>query len=145
MRAASWRSGSPTSSDRIGSSPRKACGRQKWPVKASSRRHACPMTLTRPTALDALDRAAYRAAGPTLLAAPVIATRMAAGRDNFTVVRLLAATLVLYGHCWALADVGERRDPISELTGVFSATLAVDVFFFVSGFLVTMSYVRRSS
>lgn len=61
-------------------------------------------------------------------------------------LRLIAASLVIYGHCWAIANVPDgETDRISRLTGVFTGTLAVDVFFFVSGFLVTMSWVRRSS
>jgi peptidoglycan/LPS O-acetylase OafA/YrhL len=66
------------------------------------------------------------------------------GRDNFLLLRLLAAALVIFGHSWATADnPAHATDWIGQHTLVFSGTVAVDIFFWVSGFLVTMSYARR--
>ena len=73
-----------------------------------------------------------------------VADCVASGHDNFLIVRLLAAALVIFGHCWALArNPTGVTDWLAQRTGVFSGTVAVDVFFVVSGFLVTQSYARR--
>src|ERR1700675_3031668 len=61
-------------------------------------------------------------------------------KDNFEAVRLLASLTVLYGHAHALTGI---RSP-----GVFGSTvqtLAVKVFFVVSGFLVSESWRRDPS
>ncbi|MCB1589727.1 MAG: acyltransferase [Xanthomonadales bacterium] len=79
--------------------------------------------------------------------APVrtIAVAFEQGRDNFAWIRLIAAAAVIYGHSYALAATG-LHDPIARMgwgPGVYSGSLAVDVFFVISGFLVTASYTRR--
>jgi len=73
-----------------------------------------------------------------------VADQFESRRDNFLLVRLVAAALVVFGHCWAIASnpAGEA-DPIARLTGEFSGTLAVSMFFVISGLLVTQSYARR--
>lgn len=70
---------------------------------------------------------------------------MAAGRDNFLALRLVAATLVIYGHSWPIGNRTGVVEWLSRVWGVFSGTVAVNAFFFVSGFLVTMSWTRRGS
>lgn len=58
------------------------------------------------------------------------------GRDNaFDVLRLLGATLVLVSHSFVLAGVAEPKLGDSSL-GVFG----VEIFFVISGFLVTASW-----
>ncbi|MEO6066048.1 MAG: acyltransferase, partial [Lysobacterales bacterium] len=75
-----------------------------------------------------------------------IADCIAAGRNNFLLLRFLAAGLVLFGHSWAIAlNPSGESDWLAQRTLLFSGTLAVNMFFFVSGFLVTMSYERRHS
>lgn len=67
-------------------------------------------------------------------------------RDNFLLLRVLAASLVIFGHSWATANNPSGiTDWVGQQTGMFSGTVAVDVFFWISGFLVTMSYARRQS
>jgi peptidoglycan/LPS O-acetylase OafA/YrhL len=70
--------------------------------------------------------------------------RLARGRDNnFNLVRLLAAGLVLVSHSWPLtATPGE---PLERFAGFSLGHLGVDVFFVVSGFLVTGSLLARDS
>ena len=72
------------------------------------------------------------------------------GRDNnFNLLRFLAAATVIYSHSWALKGSGEPL--VSSSFSFFSTTglrytpgmLAVQVFFIMSGFLITMSFVRR--
>ncbi len=68
----------------------------------------------------------------------------ARGRDNnFNLVRFLAASLVLVSHSWPLtATPGE---PLERFAGFSLGHLGVDVFFVVSGFLVTGSLVARDT
>jgi len=70
--------------------------------------------------------------------------------NNFTLLRLLAALAVLYGHSYALSlGTGGGEDPVSNLLirfwGESLPALAVDLFFVTSGFLVTASYLQRDS
>ncbi len=66
------------------------------------------------------------------------------GRDNnFNLIRLLAAGLVLVSHSWPLtATPGE---PLERFANFSLGHLGVDVFFVVSGFLVTGSLLARGS
>lgn len=66
------------------------------------------------------------------------------GRDNnFHLVRMLAALLVLVSHSWPLT--GTPSDPFERFVGFSLGHLGVDVFFVVSGFLVTGSLFARES
>jgi peptidoglycan/LPS O-acetylase OafA/YrhL len=68
----------------------------------------------------------------------------ARGRDNnFNLVRFLAAGLVLVSHSWPLT--GTPGEPLERIAGFSLGHVGVDVFFVVSGFLVTGSLVARSS
>lgn len=92
-------------------------------------------------ALPPAERSAFR----RFLGRP-LAEAIASGDDNFHLLRLLAASLVVFGHSWAIAlNPSHDTDPLGERTGLFTGTVAVDMFFWVSGFLVTMSYSRRQS
>ena len=63
----------------------------------------------------------------------------ARGRDNnFHLIRFLAALAVLYGHCYPLTGSGQAA-PLADWLGLDIGTLAVDVFFVTSGYLVTAS------
>lgn len=85
---------------------------------------------------------------PTTLTSPArtVADCVALRQDNFLLLRFLAASLVIFGHCWALGlNPSGETDWLGQRTLLFSGTLAVNIFFFISGFLVTMSYQRRHS
>jgi peptidoglycan/LPS O-acetylase OafA/YrhL len=70
--------------------------------------------------------------------------------NNFTLMRLVAAILVLYAHCYplGLGRGQSNHDPISlwliPRVGTGLAGLAVDVFFVISGFLIVSSYANRA-
>ena len=66
-------------------------------------------------------------------------------RDNrFDVLRLLAAWLVLFSHCYPLA--GRNADePLLRALGVTFGTVGVALFFALSGYLVTQSLERSRS
>lgn len=65
-------------------------------------------------------------------------------QDNFLLLRLLAASLVIYRHGGAMTGGTGFRDFIPWLGwGTDSGKVAVDIFFLVSGFMITGSYLRR--
>ena len=66
--------------------------------------------------------------------------------NNFDFLRFLLATLVLFAHSWPLSGDFDH-EPISRLTRgqIDGGSLAVDLFFVASGFLVTQSWLRSSS
>jgi peptidoglycan/LPS O-acetylase OafA/YrhL len=77
--------------------------------------------------------------GPTVAAEPrraSIAARTETRRNAFDVLRLLAASLVLILHCYALTDSGAPA--LWPLLGV-----GVVMFFAMSGFLVTRSWLAQ--
>jgi peptidoglycan/LPS O-acetylase OafA/YrhL len=73
-----------------------------------------------------------------------LADGLAGRKDNFLALRLFAASLVIVAHSYALV-LGEvrERDPITAVLGIYSGTVAVYLFFVLSGFLVTGSWLER--
>ncbi len=68
------------------------------------------------------------------------------GRDNnFNLVRIVAALAVLITHSFALAVGTGDAEPFRERLGMTIGSIAVDVFFITSGFLVTASLLTRQS
>ncbi|MGH8551172.1 MAG: acyltransferase family protein [Methylococcales bacterium] len=72
--------------------------------------------------------------------------------NNITLMRLVAALFVLFGHCYSLSNgKGGTQDPISELIRSFTGFhmglpgLGVATFFTLSGFLITGSYAHWRS
>jgi len=68
------------------------------------------------------------------------------GRENnLTFIRLVLACSVIYGHSYAISRQG-GGDIVAQLTGyAFAGGVAVDLFFIISGFLVTASIINRGS
>jgi peptidoglycan/LPS O-acetylase OafA/YrhL len=67
------------------------------------------------------------------------------GRDNnFDILRVLAASLVIWGHGWELTKT--LGEPVIALSGaaLAGAPLGVWIFFFISGYLVSESFQTRS-
>ena len=78
---------------------------------------------------------------------PVMANTIAAlleGRDNnFNLIRFLAASAVIVDHCFALVAPEQAAKAFFDVGSLEIGRLAVDVFFIVSGFLVTRSVMTR--
>jgi peptidoglycan/LPS O-acetylase OafA/YrhL len=68
------------------------------------------------------------------------------GRDNnFNLIRIVAAFAVLISHSFALAVGTSDAEPFRDRLGMTTGSIAVDVFFITSGFLVTASLLGRKS
>ena len=66
------------------------------------------------------------------------------GRDNnFNLIRAVAALGVLVTHGFALSIGTGDAEPFRESFGITLGTIAVDIFFITSGFLVTSSMLNR--
>ncbi|MHA6204691.1 acyltransferase family protein [Dyella soli] len=69
---------------------------------------------------------------------------MSQEQDNFLLLRLVAASLVIYGHGPAISGDTTHPDLFTWLGwGIYSGDLAVNAFFVISGFMITGSYLRR--
>jgi peptidoglycan/LPS O-acetylase OafA/YrhL len=72
-----------------------------------------------------------------------VLSKFTEGRDNnFNLIRIIAAFAVLVTHSFALSGYPE---PLADTLGLTIGTVAVDVFFITSGFLVTASLLTRQS
>jgi peptidoglycan/LPS O-acetylase OafA/YrhL len=74
--------------------------------------------------------------------APTIAQAWEGGRNNFNLMRLVAAWMVIYGHAWAITG-SNGADLVARLLRFkYAGGVAVDVFFVISGFLIAASLQR---
>ncbi len=72
-----------------------------------------------------------------------IAEAMARSHDNFGLLRLLLALAVVVSHAFSVVSGRVDDEPLARLTGFTLGEHAVNGFFAISGFLVTMSFDRR--
>ena len=78
------------------------------------------------------------------MSAPTIADAWGGPRNNFNLMRLVAAWLVIYGHAHAITGI-PGNDGVAWITGFRAAgAVAVDMFFVLSGFLIAASLARNS-
>jgi peptidoglycan/LPS O-acetylase OafA/YrhL len=70
--------------------------------------------------------------------------QLAADGNNFTGARLLLASGVIWTHCYWLATGLSAADEVSGIVGLPISHLAVNGFFFVSGFLICQSLFRQA-
>ena len=70
---------------------------------------------------------------------------VATGRDNnFNLIRAIAATAVLVSHAYPIALGGGTPEPLLDSVGHSLGTVAVHIFFVLSGFLIAASWDRGS-
>ncbi|HTM71226.1 MAG TPA: acyltransferase [Luteimonas sp.] len=81
------------------------------------------------------------------LAPPVqytIQAYLARRRDNFLLLRIVAALMVIYGHSFPLTrDTGTTDIFLRHHWPMYSGDIAVAMFFVISGFMVSGSYLAR--
>jgi peptidoglycan/LPS O-acetylase OafA/YrhL len=67
--------------------------------------------------------------------------------NNFDLLRLVAATSVIFSHAFLLAENSQAHDPLMILTGgqTILGLVGVFMFFTISGFLVTQSFETTAS
>ena len=75
-----------------------------------------------------------------------IASYAAEPENNYLLLRFVAALLVIYGHSYAITKLPGHEDLVQRLLRfTYAGGVGVDVFFVISGFLVTASYLNRRS
>lgn len=66
--------------------------------------------------------------------------------NNLDLIRIVAAIMVIIGHSYFLANAHGSTDPINSIFHfTYSGSLAVKIFFFVSGLLVTNSIIKTKN
>jgi peptidoglycan/LPS O-acetylase OafA/YrhL len=76
----------------------------------------------------------------------IVLADVARGRDNnFNLIRFIAATGVLVSHAWPISLGPGVVEPLKLATGHTLGSLAVYLFFAVSGFFIAGSYLRSNS
>ena len=66
--------------------------------------------------------------------------------NNLTIIRVILSCMVIYYHSYALTGNDPNRDVIKQLFNLTtSGGLAVSIFFFISGLLVTDSYLTHGN
>ncbi len=76
---------------------------------------------------------------------PTVAAILPAERNNFGLIRLLAASSVVISHAYVIVGGEAAPEPLEALTGFTLGQHAVNVFFFTSGLLVAASLARSRS
>ena len=76
-------------------------------------------------------------------AAPRLADVCSGRNNNLNLLRVLAAVGVLYAHAYGIPELA-KDDPIERALGLSLGDLGVDVFFFVSGLLITKSFANKT-
>jgi len=80
---------------------------------------------------------------PSGLLGPTVVEAMARESNNFTLMRLALALAVVVSHAFSVASGTLSDEPLVVSTGFTLGEHAVNGFFAISGFLVTMSFDRR--
>ena len=67
-------------------------------------------------------------------------------KNNLDIVRIIVATMVIWSHSFALSQGNGANEPLSRFLKVtYAGELGVNIFFFISGLLVTNSILKKGS
>lgn len=77
-----------------------------------------------------------------MIRGPTLAAAWQGRRNNFNLIRLVAAWMVIWSHAWPITGT-PGADPFGQLVTRTAGAFAVDVFFVISGFLVAASVQRN--
>lgn len=91
-----------------------------------------------------MDTAQHTARLPLLHFSRRLADNIGSRDNSIDHLRLFAAFAVVLGHSWHIALGSDAKVPLQDWTLIGFHSLAVHVFFFLSGLLVTQSAVRLS-
>ena len=92
---------------------------------------------------DAMSIAEAKETG--VFAEPPRAPERTSGKSEFGFLRLLFASLVILSHVPGQIYGDRSHEPLSHISSITFGDLAVDGFFIVSGYLVTLSFEKSSS
>lgn len=81
----------------------------------------------------------------SLSTAPRIDERLSGRDNNLNLVRMVAAIAVLVSHAFPISGGQGAAEPFEGLVGMTLGTIAVCVFFGISGLLITRSFDRRKT
>lgn len=73
-----------------------------------------------------------------------LSASMSGNDNNLNLLRVVAALLVLVSHSFVIVSGDVDREPLRPTYGLTFGSIAVDVFFVVSGLLVTRSIANRN-
>ena len=76
---------------------------------------------------------------------PTVATALGRPHNGFSIVRLALAVAVVVSHAYSVTTGDAAAEPLARITGFTLGEHAVNAFFAISGFLVTMSLERRGA
>jgi len=80
------------------------------------------------------------------MSSTTVANLLKRDNNNFDLVRVLCASFVIFGHSYRVNPIPGQEGFVRAFTGfTYSSALAVKIFFFISGMLVTNSLLRRRS
>ncbi len=65
--------------------------------------------------------------------------------NNFNLIRFVAASMVLFSHSFALSIGSGLAEPLRKTLDMTFGTIAVDIFFITSGFLITGSMLTKKN
>src|SRR5581483_1550015 len=65
--------------------------------------------------------------------------------NNFDLIRLIAALMVVFGHSFDLFKSYGYHDPVNAAVHESPGTLAVYIFFFLSGIFITQSFLNKKN
>ena len=71
-----------------------------------------------------------------------LADAMVGHDNNLNLIRIIAASLVLFSHTFTVVTGDSKREPLRLDYGVTLGSISVDVFLIISGLLVTISLIR---